>query len=120
MEGVLGHYDVGGFHGSCFLLLFSLGIQVLIGKAGVDLGSCFHPVLLACAQACFEALMALMLWFPFSITMFMTDESSYLPGIALGTLFVVDVYLFWPGLARTAAWGADRRKLRCKDRRLGP
>eukprot|EP00439_Symbiodinium_sp_Y106_P011074 s5161_g1.t1 len=73
------------------LVLCMLHVSVLIGKAGVDLASCFNQILLACGQACFETLMCLMLWFPFSVSMFMTDENSYLPAVTLGVLFLVDM-----------------------------
>lgn len=94
------------------LVLCMLHVSVLIGKAGVDLASCFNQILLACGQACFETLMCLMLWFPFSVSMFMTDENSYLPAVTLGVLFLVDMYLFTRALPKPAfARGAARHLL---------
>ena len=34
-----------------------------------------------------------MLWFPFSVSMFMTDENSYLPAVTLGFLAPEEVRL---------------------------
>jgi len=103
------------------LLVFTmLHVSMLIGKAGVELRASLNRTFLACCQAMFEVLMALMLWFPFSITVFMTDVGSYLPFLPLGTLFLANVYLYWPGFSRQGKNAFQRASFSRKEIRRSP